>query len=508
MKLITAHLSDRMLSLQNPLRGLNMGKVIRELEEGQRGNYSDLQWLFHFIEKRDATLRGAKRRILAALLKLDWDIKVRDGLDAGQEKRAEEQQAYLTGEYRNVKGLRAALKHFALAEFRGFAHVEKHLGAGGRVVGLEPVPQWHWCRDGLYGDWEFQADALSGGTRGVPVDAARFIIREIEDPINEIALVAFCRKGLSSKDFDAYIARYGIPFVFWVLNDAMAAALASEPAKMREWMAVMRGIGSDGEGIIPGGDLKMLDTSGGGKDNNAFLQHLSYQDEQIVMAATSGKLTMLNDPSGIGGGNADVHADTFDEIALALAMEISEMMHEQFDLPVLAREFPGQEPLVYFELAAKDAEDVGKLVSNAKTLHDAGYEMDTQELSEKTGYTLTRKHTPNEDEEDAPAGEDPAGAEVDGTDEEEDGTDEEEDDEDEEEGEGEGDDEDEDEEEGGARSQNREDGMDSPRAKVAAGLLAGFDTIAAALLADSNDELTAVLADALADEPTDISEDE
>jgi phage gp29-like protein len=432
MKLIATSLTDRMLSTHNPLRGLTMARVVAELENGQRGDYSHLQWLYHFIEKRDATLRGAKRRILSSLLKLDWDIKIRDGLSKGEQATAKKQAEHLKEAYGRIKGFRATLKHLALAEFRGFAHVEKHVAAGGEIIALQPVPQWHWCRDGIYGDWKFQENALRGGTTGTDIAYANFLIREVEDPIDEIAVIAFVRKGLSSKDFDSFIARYGIPFVFWILSEPMAAALATDPTKLSEWMAIMRGIGADGEGILPGGDLKTLDSSAGGKDQNPFLQHLGYQDEQIVMAATSGKLTMLNEATGLGSGNSEAHQDTFDDIAMALAMEISEVMHEQFDTPELARVYPGQEVLCYFELAAKDAEDVGELVSNVQKLDDAGWEIDGAELSEKTGYTLTRKAastdgaqqaTPNiteeaggtppaEKEQQAAAGADPAAADA------------------------------------------------------------------------------------------------
>ena len=395
MKLVATSLSDQQLSYNNPLRGLTMSRVVAELEMGQRGDLSMLQWLYHFIEKRDATLRGAKRRILSALTKLDWNIKIRADLSAADQIAAGKQQAALKAEYDGLKKFRATLKHLALAEFRGFSHIEKHFAADGSISGLMPVPQWHWCKRGFYGDWLFQENALQGGISGVPIDPANFIIREVEDPIDEIAVVAFCRKGLSSKDFDSFVARYGIPFVFWILSESMAAALANDPTRMNEWLAIMRGIGSDGEGILPGGTLQALDSGmKGGKDQNPFLQHLGYQDEQIVMAATSGKLTMLNDPTGLGSGNADAHQNTFDDLAQALALDISEILQDQFDEPVLARLFPGTPALVYFELAAQDAEDVGVLVTNVKTLSDAGWQMDNDEISEKTGYTLSPKAVP------------------------------------------------------------------------------------------------------------------
>ena len=393
MNFVPFALRDMWLSTVNPLRGLTMSRVVAELEAGQRGDYAMLQWLYHFIEKRDATLRGAKRRIRSSLLKLDWDIKIDADIAESDKALAEKQQAALKAEYRKVKNFRKALSHLASAEFRGYAHLEKHY-RDGSVVKLEPVPQWHFCRDGIYGGWLFQEDALRGGINGVSINPRNFIIREVEDPIDEIALISFVRKSLSQKDFDAFIARYGIPFVFWVLSEAMALQLANEPEKLAEYMLTMRGIGSDGEGIIPGGTLETLDASAGGKGDNPFLQHIKYQDEQIVMAATSGKLTMLNDATGIGGGNSETHADTFDEIALALAMEVSETMQEQFDAPALDRLFPGQPHLVYFELAAKDAEDVTSLVKHATELDGAGIEMDVADLSERTGYKLIRRVSP------------------------------------------------------------------------------------------------------------------
>jgi phage gp29-like protein len=496
MKLLSTGLTDKMLSTHNPLRGLTMSRVVAELEAGQRGDLSNLQWLYHFIEKRDATLRGAKRRILSSLGKLDWDIKIQSDLSAADQAKAEKQAEELKARYRKMKGFRRALKHQALAEFRGYCHIEKHFDRDGEIIALEPVPQWHWCKDGYYGDWLFQADALRGGVAGVPITTGNFIIREVEDPINEIALIAFTRKGLSSKDFDAYVARYGIPFVFWILSDVMAQALAAEPNKLTEWMQVMRGIGSDGEGIIPGGTIETLDNSAGGKDNNVFLQHLGYQDEQIVMAATSGKLTMLNDATGIGGGASDAHQDTFDEIALALAMEISESLHEQLDVPILAKLFPGQEPLVYFELAAKDSEDVGKLVSNVKSLSDAGWEMDGAELSEKTGYTLTRKEAATADPQDpntpttnntetkqkeGAAGADPAAPVKDM----------------------------EPKKPAGAKNRDKKtpkvSGLAETEAtkKAAAALLAGFGDLATLFLAKDESELAPLLADAVLDEERD-----
>lgn len=386
-KTILSQIIDNYRSQLNPLRGLTMRYVVSVLEEGQRGAYADLQWLYKFVEKRDPTLRGVKRRLSSSLTKLDWNIKMIDELPEGQQAQAEAQQEALRLEYEKIRNLRQALKHLALAEFRGFAHLEKHWepdGNGGlEIRRLEPVPQWHWCRDGVYGDWTFNAESTGGRTQGEPVELENFLIREIEDPIDEIALIAFVRKNMSQKDWDGFIENFGIPFLFLILPQLSGAD------ETKDFQAVAEQVASNARGALPHGtDIKTADP--GIKGNNPFKEHLAYQDEQIVLAGTSGLLTMLSMPQGIGGGSSGEHADTFDEIALAQAMDISEIFQEHFDRPFLDRRFPGQPHYAYFELAAKDSEDVSAMFDNAVKATQAGLSVDAEEMSEKSGMKLTR----------------------------------------------------------------------------------------------------------------------
>ena len=40
----------------NPLRGLSFQSAVTLLEQGERGQYADLQWTYRFVEKRDASV--------------------------------------------------------------------------------------------------------------------------------------------------------------------------------------------------------------------------------------------------------------------------------------------------------------------------------------------------------------------------------------------------------------------------------------------------------------------
>lgn len=372
----------------NPLRGLNMARVVTYLDEAERGAYADIQWIYRQIEKRDATLRGVIRKLKASIKKLDWDIKIPDGLDEAETPLAEAQQVYLRKAYDKIQNIRAAIGNLVMSEFRGFAHLEK-VYQGNDVVALELVPQWHWVRDGIYGEWQLNPEAKSGIVEGEEVTLDEFLIREVDDPANLIALIAFVRKSLSQKDWDAFIETYGLPAIFAILGDQVG-----DDERDATQLLVETIIGN-ARGVLPKGtDIKMPGDSVRG--NHPFSAHIRYQDEQIVLAGTSGTLTMLTDSTGMNSGQADAQTQTFDALAVALAGDISEVFQEQFDQAMLEAAFPDQRHYAYFELAAKEEDDVDAEFDRALKASQAGYRIPADELAEKTGYKLESAPVPTQ----------------------------------------------------------------------------------------------------------------
>ena len=68
--------SNRWREYCNPLRGLSLQRLMSLLDAGERGEYSDLQWLYHFMEKSDPVIFSVLQRRRAALLDCDWDVRV------------------------------------------------------------------------------------------------------------------------------------------------------------------------------------------------------------------------------------------------------------------------------------------------------------------------------------------------------------------------------------------------------------------------------------------------
>lgn len=198
---------------QNPLRGLNMPRLVGLQEAGERGQYADLQWLYYYMERSDAMIHSVIQRRRAALLSLDWDIRIVS--QAQDNPIAQEQADFLRMVYDNIDNFREAISFLFSAFFRGFAHLEKHWAANGLIERLEPVEQWFWIRDGLFGDWEYNPGAVSGARRGTPIDPENFIT--LETPaLDRILSVLYLRKTLSQSDWDSFISVYGIPSIFLV----------------------------------------------------------------------------------------------------------------------------------------------------------------------------------------------------------------------------------------------------------------------------------------------------
>lgn len=390
-------LSTFYLDQINPLRGLGEAGLIALQEQAMRGYYSRLMWTYFFFEKRDPTVRAVKRRLLASLAGLDWSIKEMEvGDDAEKKALAEKQAAALRKEYDAISNLRAALAHLALAELRGFAHCNKvYAGAidpktgapfnedldPWTVVELRIVEQWFWSKNGFYGQWLYNRDARETNT-GDPIDPAHYVIHQVDDPADEIFAKMGIKRGVNDADWDGFLEDYGVPPMFFAMPPNVPAA------KEAEYQCTSENTMSRAKGAVPHGTELLTPSGTGSGGAGVFAERLKYLDEQIVIAGTSGKLTVLAE-SGTGTLSGGAQKKAFDEIAQAIANQVATVLHKQFDEPTIERLFPGEEVLAYFEFEHVDKEDTSKVLEDAQTAATAGYRMDDEELSERAGMKLT-----------------------------------------------------------------------------------------------------------------------
>jgi hypothetical protein len=131
----------------------------------------------------------------------------------------------------------AAIKALGMAEFRGFAFLEK-TGENGQPVknpaeirSLQPIEQWFWLKDRT-GKWRFDPGFARSETSGVEADLSTLIFREVEDPINEIGIICFIYEALGKKDYAGFIEVFGIPSTFFI------APVGVSSDDMAKWQAM------------------------------------------------------------------------------------------------------------------------------------------------------------------------------------------------------------------------------------------------------------------------------
>lgn len=376
----------------NPLRMLTLERAVALFEARGRGDLADLMWTYHAIEETDPDLMALIERRTSAIKQLDWNIKVSDKRITSRElaRLADEQETALYKFYEKLGNLTDFIEHLAMASFRGYAIAQPQ--RGGAVDLAEPdmielLDPWLFARDGYFGPWHWNPEAKSSLAKSdeTLIDPATVVIREVWRPINRFALFKFIRSNLSEKDWDGFVEIYGLNGCIVIGPPDM-----TDEQKIDFAIAADR-IGPGGSGSLPhGSDVKFPDAMRGVAPFKPRLDHLS---EKLILAGTGGRLTMLSAPgSGTLAGGA--HQETFEIIARSEAKAISDTLNRQLDARILEAAFPGQPVLAYFDLAAKEEQDVGEVIDHAVKLAQAGIQIDLGDLAERTGYKLALKPQP------------------------------------------------------------------------------------------------------------------
>lgn len=375
------HLANPAEVLGNPLRNLTPANAAVLLQNAMQGQWTRAQWLMYYVEQWDADVWTLVERRCAGLRQLDWTIRVdaqaaKQGLGA----LAEEQRQFLHECYQPIQNMRQAVEFLALAKFRGYSHLA--IGADR----LEPVDQWWWIREGMYGPWYYNPEAklTTADALGQPVDAADYIVREEPRSLIWLAILKFLRASHNAKWWDQFCeiaSRQGTVIIGPPnLTDEQASAFAAKA------LAIARG----GSGVLENGSkVERPATDGTGNSRStAWESRLRYLKEDLILAGTGGMLTALSQATGIGGSQGQEQGDVWRMLLRADAQDIAEVLQEQFDQPRLRDAFPNQPILAWFELDTTETPSADRVLEHAVTARQAGYLVSPQQLSERTGYEL------------------------------------------------------------------------------------------------------------------------
>jgi phage gp29-like protein len=375
----------------NPVAGLTMSRARELIESYPRGDFADLMWTFGApftgIENADADLLALIELRSSAVQELDWEITKKDAKTRDFDQTlADEQESALREAYDDIDNLQEAIEHLCLSSFRGFSHCEKYRKPDRSIYHLEVLDQWNVVRDGTRGAWRWNPLAQPLTFRSLPeqftLNMTNFVFREAKRPIGRIALVKWIRENLSQKDWDAFIEIYGIP-------GGVVTMPPNVPVdRERDYESAARGIAKGGSGALPSGSTYTPNDSPRG--TNPFRDHLQYLSEKLVLAGTGGKLTMLAE-SGTGTLGGGAHMETFERIGRKEARAISETFQKSIDAEIMRVLFPGRPALAYFALGQNEETDPVQFVAQVASLATAGYDVDLEQIKEKTGLRVTKR---------------------------------------------------------------------------------------------------------------------
>lgn len=363
----------------NPLRGLTIARAAGLMESYTRGDFTDLMWAYRAAEQADETLFALVERRIAAIEAMDWTVKTVTKQTPGFDPvLAEEQRSALWGRYQAMPNLYECLAHLALSAFRGFSMLGKVNG------GLEPVDHWNVVRDGLRRRWKYNPEAESVSFHALPAshELALEDLVVMESPrghVDRLGLVKHLRSALGMKDWTAFIEIYAVPSGIVIMPNSIPAGQEAAYVSAAEKAAAGM------PAALPAGSSYIANDAPRGVD--PFSRFLERLDQQIVLAGTGGMLTMLTQ-AGSGTLAGGAHSEAFKQIAKGHARRISEALQQQFDLEVLQEAFSGKPVLAYFTLEFSAETDTTQVVDDAVKLAAAGWRMDAEDLSEKTGYRL------------------------------------------------------------------------------------------------------------------------
>ena len=378
-------INNRWRDAYNPLRGLTIARAVALLEQGQSGDYADLHWCYKFVEETDADVFALLDRRLSSIAEMDWTIKtVNEETNGFNRQLADDQAGALRETYEQIDNLTEAIEHLETSAFRGFAFCQAQGTADG-FRHLEILDSWNFLRDGMRGDWYWnpRADSTTAKALGdgalLNLDRDRLICLETERHIDRLGLIKFVRANLSEKDWDSFIEIFGIPLPIITGPEDVAAG------DVEKYQADAEKVAAAATGYLPYGSTVSYPNAA--RSMSPFNPRLDWLSKKLILAGTGGMLTMLAEGgSGTLAGNA--HTETFKSIARCRAAKISEKLQLTTDRFTLNRKFEGRPRLAYFDIAAKEEQDVGDIIEHAAKLPAAGYRMKKEQLEEKTGYQL------------------------------------------------------------------------------------------------------------------------
>ena len=331
--------TSRVASLQNEyltsnLDGLTPARLAATLRNADSGDLFAQHRLFADMEERDAHLAAEMGKRKLALLGLDWSIQPPRNATAAEKAHAEWLTEVLTDAVDPIEDLILALMD---GVGHGFAAVEQEWRSdGGELLpAFNPRPQ----------EW-FQLDQSRREIRlrdlsadGAPLAPFGWVFhthgKAKTGYLGRLGLYRvlswpFLYKAYAIGDFAELLETFGLPIL---VGKYFSGASKDEKASL---MRAVTSLGHDARAIMPADmeiELKEVSYSG---SKSIHLEMVDWAERSISKGILGQTMSAEAKSTGIGSGNADLHADVRQDILKADAREIAGTLTRDLLYPLIA----------------------------------------------------------------------------------------------------------------------------------------------------------------------------
>jgi len=375
--------SDR--NTESVSRDLTPEKIDRIMAAADYGDTRDQVRLSQEILEKNVDILQAVATRHNAVLGLPWRIHapVPAAKRAAELLETELRECGGDGDDDNVDTFEDMLEDMLGALLPGFAVSEILWLPGGHVRGFRHIDQRHFT----FAAGPRPLLITDDRPEGVELDRRRILYhkRRIHggDPVRGglIRPLAWlhCFKHVGEKDLLGFIERHGMPFV------AAKVDQASFDREKNLVKRLIRNFGSSGGGVFTRNvELQLLEVRNTGEAYFRLLDYLDAAVQKVVLGQTA------SSGAASGWSKGDAQSAVRQDIMEADCRKLQRLVNSQLVRPWMRYNFGPDAPLPEFRIDAAPPEDKEKIAQVVKTLHDAGYDTDAEEVGRLVGLKLAR----------------------------------------------------------------------------------------------------------------------
>lgn len=280
------------------------------LVDWRHGDDVRMQMVFSQIEVQSAIYQVCIQKRTAGVLNREWDVVAVDGSGSEGEKQAKQVKAMLAdSDTRNDDGLTDAVRHLAMAAFRGRSVVKPFFDDYGLF--FKKLDNWNVLDAGGKLWWNPSSEPVGWLDQQIPPTVVELPYDEVcwlrnSQPIDIPGLMLYLRQLVGEEQWSRFVEKQGIPQV--VLNTPQG----TPDTALDKWNMRAMQIFEGGSGTLPyDAKINVLDSARGEDPFTSYIQH---QMEMISILATGGTLLTIGGSTGLGSDLARVQQEQFESL--------------------------------------------------------------------------------------------------------------------------------------------------------------------------------------------------